>query len=613
MSAALELQDLSVQFHTGKEIVQAVRGVSLEVQEGEVLAIVGESGCGKSVLCKSVMKLLPQTAYIAGGRILVDGVDITDYREREMEKLRGNVFSMVFQDPMTSLNPTMKIGTQIAEAVRVHEPKIRKAELDGRVLELLGLVGIDRAKERMQQYPGQMSGGMRQRCVLAIALASNPRILFADEPTTALDVTIQAQILELFRNIQKKFRTATILVSHDLSVVAGVADRVAVMYAGKIVEIGRTEEIFYQPKHPYTWALLQSLPALSKGKAELFTIPGMPPNLAHPPKGDAFACRNPYAVARDYEEEPPMFRVSDTHYAATWLLAEDAPKIMFGRENRKKRVIHQEWKDAEVLLDVRHLNHAFSLSRKLAVKAVDDVSFQLRKGEIFGLVGESGSGKSTVARCIMNLYHNGSGEVYYNGIPLHDRKAYRKMRRQIRQNIQIIFQDSTSSLNPRMKVKDIITEPLVINHIRPKRGTYREEAAFQMKYVGLDESFMDKFPGELSGGQRQRVAIARAVIMEPELLIADEPIASLDVSIQAQIVNLFRHLQEEHGFTFLFIAHDLSMVEYLCDRVGVMYHGKLVEAGLTEDVFAQPKHSYTKRLMESIPIPEPGRKEERRA
>ena len=613
MSAALELQDLSVQFHTGKEIVQAVRGVSLEVQEGEVLAIVGESGCGKSVLCKSVMKLLPQTAYIAGGRILVDGVDITDYREREMEKLRGNVFSMVFQDPMTSLNPTMKIGTQIAEAVRVHEPKIRKAELYGRVLELLGLVGIDRAKEMMQQYPGQMSGGMRQRCVLAIALASNPRILFADEPTTALDVTIQAQILELFRNIQKKFRTATILVSHDLSVVAGVADRVAVMYAGKIVEIGTTEEIFYQPKHPYTWALLQSLPALSKGKAELFTIPGMPPNLAHPPKGDAFACRNPYAVARDYEEEPPMFRVSDTHYAATWLLAEDAPKIMFGRENRKKRVIHQEWKDAEVLLDVRHLNHAFSLSRKLAVKAVDDVSFQLRKGEIFGLVGESGSGKSTVARCIMNLYHNGSGEVYYNGIPLHDRKAYRKMRRQIRQNIQIIFQDSTSSLNPRMKVKDIITEPLVINHIRPKRGTYREEAAFQMKYVGLDESFMDKFPGELSGGQRQRVAIARAVIMEPELLIADEPIASLDVSIQAQIVNLFRHLQEEHGFTFLFIAHDLSMVEYLCDRVGVMYHGKLVEAGLTEDVFAQPKHSYTKRLMESIPIPEPGRKEERRA
>ena len=613
MAAVLELQNLSVQFHTGKEIVQAVRGVNLEVQEGEVLAIVGESGCGKSVLCKSVMKLLPQTAHITGGRILADGVDITDYREREMEKLRGNVFSMVFQDPMTSLNPTMKVGAQIAEAIRVHEPKIRKEELNGRVLELLELVGIDRTAERMQQYPGQMSGGMRQRCVLAIALASNPRILFADEPTTALDVTIQSQILELFRDVQERLNTATILVSHDLSVVAGVADRVAVMYAGKIVEIGTTEEIFYEPKHPYTWALLQSLPALSKGKAELFTIPGMPPNLAHPPKGDAFACRNPYAAARDYEEEPPMFRVSDTHYAATWLLAEDAPKIVFRRENGKNRVARQNWKDEDILLDVRHLNHVFPLSRKLAVKAVDDVSFQLRKGEIFGLVGESGSGKSTVARCIMNLYHHGSGEVYYNGIPLHDRKAYRKNCRQIQQNIQIIFQDSTSSLNPRMKVKDIITEPLVINHIRPKRGTYREEAAFQMKYVGLDESFLDKYPVELSGGQRQRVAIARAVIMEPDLLIADEPIASLDVSIQAQIVNLFRHLQEEHGFTFLFIAHDLSMVEYLCDRVGVMNHGKLVEIGLTEDIFAHPKHSYTKRLMESIPLPEPGRKEERRA
>lgn len=613
MAAVLEIQDLSVQFHTGKETVQAVRGVSLQLQEGEVLAIVGESGCGKSVLCKSVMKLLPQTAQIAGGHILVDGADITDYREKDMEKLRGSVFSMVFQDPMTSLNPTMKIGTQIAEAVRVHEPKIRKEELEARVLELLELVGIDRAGERMQQYPGQMSGGMRQRCVLAIALASNPRILFADEPTTALDVTIQSQILELFGSVQKKLGTATVLVSHDLSVVAGVADRVAVMYAGKIVEIGTTEEIFYQPKHPYTWALLQSLPALSKGKAELFTIPGMPPNLAHPPKGDAFAERNPYAVSRDYEEEPPMFRVSDTHYAATWLLAEDAPKIMFGQENGKKRVCHQEWKDEKVLLDVRHLNHAFPLSRKLAVKAVDDVSFQLRKGEIFGLVGESGSGKSTVARCIMNFYHNNSGEVYYNGIPIHDKKAYRKNRRQIQQNVQIIFQDSASSLNPRMKVKDIITEPLVINRIHPKHGTYREEAAFQMKYVGLDESFLDKYPAELSGGQRQRVAIARAVIMEPDLLIADEPIASLDVSIQAQIVNLFRHLQEEHGFTFLFIAHDLSMVEYLCDRVGVMNHGRLVEVGLTEDVFEHPKHSYTKRLMESIPLPEPMRKEERRA
>ena len=613
MAAVLEIRNLSVQFHTGKEIVQAVRGVNLQVQEGEVLAIVGESGCGKSVLCKSVMRLLPQAAQITSGQILVDGVDITGYREKEMERLRGKEFSMVFQDPMTSLNPTMRIGSQIAEAVRTHEPKIGKEDLDRRVLELLDLVGIDRAEERSRQYPGQLSGGMRQRCVLAIALASNPRILFADEPTTALDVTIQSQILDLLREVQRKLGTATVLVSHDLSVVAGVADRVAVMYAGKIVEIGTTEEIFYQPKHPYTWCLLQSLPALSKGKEELFTIPGMPPNLAHPPKGDAFAPRNPYVIARDYEEEPPMFEVSPTHYAATWLLDKQAPRVVFQRENAKKRVRRQDWKNAEVLLDVRHLDHVFPLSRKVAVKAVDDVSFQLRRGEIFGLVGESGSGKSTVARCIMNLYRNSTGEIWYNGIPLHDRRAYRKNRRTIQQNVQIIFQDSTSSLNPRMKVKDIITEPLVINHIHPLRGTYRDEAAFQMKYVGLDESYLDKYPSELSGGQRQRVAIARAVVMEPDLLIADEAIASLDVSIQAQIVNLFRHLQEEHGFTFLFIAHDLSMVEYLCDRVGVMKHGKLVEAGMTEDVFAHPKHPYTKQLMEAVPHPEPGRKEERRA
>ena len=602
MAAVLELQNLSVQFHTGKEIVQAVRGVSLEVQEGEVLAIVGESGCGKSVLCKSVMKLLPQTAHITGGRILVDGADITDYREREMEKLRGNVFSMVFQDPMTSLNPTMKIGAQIAEAVRVHEPKIRKAELDGRVLELLGLVGIDRAKERMQQYPGQMSGGMRQRCVLAIALASNPRILFADEPTTALDVTIQSQILELFRNIQKKFRTATILVSHDLSVVAGVADRVAVMYAGKIVEIGTTEEIFYQPKHPYTWALLQSLPALSKGKAELFTIPGMPPNLAHPPKGDAFACRNPYAVARDYEEEPPMFRVSDTHYAATWLLAEDAPKIMFGRENGKKRVIHQEWKGAEVLLDVRHLDHAFPLSRKLAVKAVDDVSFTMKKGEIFGLVGESGSGKSTVARCLMNIYQPSGGEILFDGINICNKKEFRSHRKMLQTQRQIIFQDSASSLNPRMKVADIIAEPLRISHRKTERESTRKEAEFQLRYVGMESMYLDKYPAQLSGGQRQRVAIARALSMEPKLLVADEPVAALDVSIQAQIVNLFRHLREEHGFTILFIAHDLAMVEFLCDRVGVMNHGQLVEVGTTEDIFYHPTHPYTKKLLKAVPM-----------
>ncbi|MCI5792673.1 MAG: ABC transporter ATP-binding protein [Lachnospiraceae bacterium] len=327
MSQLLEVNNLSVSFFTPEGEVQAVRDVSFSLKAGEVLAIVGESGCGKSVMCKSIMKLLPAAAKIKSGSIRVNGIDITEYKERDMTKLRGKLFSMVFQDPMTSLNPTMTIGEQIGEAVRIHYPKLSKEEVKNRVLELMTLVGIDHPKERMKLYPYNFSGGMRQRSVMAIALAADPSILFADEPTTALDVTIQAQILDLLRRVQTELGTATVFVTHDLGVVARVADRVAVMYAGKIVEIGTAEEIFYDPRHPYTWGLMQSLPSLSKGKETLPTIPGMPPSLLDPPKGDAFACRNSYALEIDYEEEPPMFKVSDTHYAATWLLDPRAPKV----------------------------------------------------------------------------------------------------------------------------------------------------------------------------------------------------------------------------------------------------------------------------------------------
>ena len=325
----LDVRHLSVSFNTPQGELQAVRDVSFSLREGEVLAIVGESGSGKSVLCKSIMKLLNADARITGGSIQVDGVDITNYRQRDMERLRGKLFSMVFQDPMTSLNPTIAIGDQIAEAVRAHGPKRSREEVRRRVLELMELVGIDAPEKRYGLYPYNFSGGMRQRSVMAIALASNPRMLFADEPTTALDVTIQAQILDLLRDIQKKLNTATILVSHDLGVVARVADRIAVMYAGKIVEIGTTDEIFYDPRHPYTWGLMRSLPSNAREDEPLYTIPGMPPVLIDPPKGDAFACRNEYALAIDYEEEPPMFQVSPTHFAATWLLDPRAPKIAF--------------------------------------------------------------------------------------------------------------------------------------------------------------------------------------------------------------------------------------------------------------------------------------------
>ncbi len=627
MTELLEVKNLSVSFETDQGEVQAVRDVSFTLRPGETLAIVGESGCGKSALCKSIMKLLPTSARIKSGSICVNGVEISGYREREMQKLRGKLFSMVLQDPLTALNPTMSVGAQIAEAVRVHQPKISREAVHDRVLELMRLVEIDRALERMNLYPYSFSGGMRQRCVLAIALAGSPAILFADEPTTALDVTIQAQILKLLRDLQRELGMASVLVTHDLGVAAQAADRVAVMYAGKIVETGTAEEIFRDPRHPYTWGLMQALSSFSKDRETLDAIPGMPPALIDPPKGDAFACRNPYALAIDYEEEPPMFRVSDTHYAATWLLDERAPKItppialpvyifpqkgasgvqkpaeeQGGNEDRNEG--EELYADAgretsdEILLDVQHLTHTFSPDKKRAVTAVDDISFRIKRGEIFGLVGESGSGKSTVARCIMNIYQP-RGRILYRGIDTCDREVFRANRKMLQSVRQIIFQDSDSSLNQRMKVCDIITEPMKIQHRIPPRGSYRAEAAFQMHYVGLDEKYLDRRPFELSGGQRQRVAIARALTMEPELLVADEPIAALDVSIQAQIVNLFRHLQKEHGFSFLFIAHDLAMVRFLCDRVGVMRQGKLVEVGETKRLFAAPQHPYTKALLDA--------------
>lgn len=326
MENILELKNLTVSIDSPMGKVEAVRGVSLALRPGEILAIVGESGCGKSMLCRSIMKLLPRSARIEGGQIIANGADITGYSQRDMNRLRGKLFSMVLQDPMTALDLTQTVEAQIAEAVRVHSPRLDRQAVHRRVMELMELVGIPQPEKRGRLYPYHFSGGQRQRVVMAIALAADPKILLADEPTTTLDVTVQAQILDLLKDIQHRLHTATILVSHDLGVVARAADRVAIMYAGRIVEIGTAEEIYYDPRHPYTWGLMRSLPALAKG-GQLYTIPGMPPSLVHPPRGDAFACRNEYALAIDYEEAPPMFRVSDTHYAATWLLDERAPRV----------------------------------------------------------------------------------------------------------------------------------------------------------------------------------------------------------------------------------------------------------------------------------------------
>ncbi|MBE5906606.1 MAG: ABC transporter ATP-binding protein [Lachnospiraceae bacterium] len=599
----LDVKHLSVNFQTKQGTVHAVRDISFSLKTGEVLAIVGESGCGKSALCKAIMGLLPGNG-AASGEVVVRGENLLLLKEKQKRKLRGSFFSMIFQDPLTALNPTMTIGSQIAEAIYMHQPYMLKEDVKKRVYELLSLVGIDQPELRAKQYSYEFSGGMRQRSVLAIALANNPQVLLADEPTTALDVTIQAQILQLLKEIQTKMQMATIFVSHDLRVVNQVADRVAVMYAGRIVEIGTREEIFRDPRHPYTWGLLQSLPEFSKGKEELATIPGMPPSLLTLPKGDPFAVRNEYALAIDYEEEPPLFDVSPTHQAATWLLHEKAPKVTFTNPimyTDGHTHVHEKKKDTGEIVRVNHLTKEFRMPGKRRFVAVKDVSFSVKEGEIFGLVGESGSGKSTVARCLMDVYTDYVGEVFYDGIPVHDKGARKKYKKRLQMERQMIFQDSTSSLNQRKKISYLVTEPFRIQHIKPKRGSLEKEAIFQLSYVGIDEQSMQKYPGELSGGQRQRVAIARAVATDPKLLIADEPIAALDVSIQAQIINLFKHLQKEHGFSIIFIAHDLAMVEFLCDRVGVMKNGELVEVGDTAEIFANPKHAYTKELLAAVP------------
>ena len=437
----LELRDLSVSFDTPEGEVEAVRGVSLSLAGGEILALVGESGCGKTVMCQSVMKLLPRSARIKSGRIIAGGEDVTDYTDRQMRPLRGNVFSMIFQDPMTTLNPTLPIGRQITEAILRHK-KVSRKEARYRAEELLNLVGIDNPSRRMELQPHHFSGGMRQRCVLAIALAMNPKVLLADEPTTSLDVTVQTHMLDLLRGVRQKTGAGILLISHDLCVVARVADRVAVMYAGKIVEIGTVEEIFYHPRHPYTWGLLRALPFMAMQTGALRQIPGTPPSLLCPPPGDAFAERNEYALAIDYKEMPPMFEISDTHSAATWLLDERAPRVTppprVGENPKRPR----RSAGGEAIVRVQNYVQHFQISRSFTVEAVRGVTFDLRQGEVFGLVGESGCGKSTIARAVMGLYTPTAGEIYFRDRLVSERKSYRRHKREIQRGTQIIFQDS---------------------------------------------------------------------------------------------------------------------------------------------------------------------------
>jgi peptide/nickel transport system ATP-binding protein len=591
-----------------------VDGVSLYVDPGETLGVVGESGCGKTMTALSIMDLLPVGGSIADGTIHLDGRRISGLSDDEMRRIRGNEIGMIFQDPLTSLNPTMTVGKQIAEAVRLHR-EVSPEQAMERAAEVLDLVGLPKPRERLGEYPHQFSGGMRQRVMIAMALACEPKLLIADEPTTALDVTIQKQILELIDDLRQRLRMSVVLVTHDLGVIAGRADRIVVMYAGKIVETTGTGPLFANPRHPYTEALFEALPdKAAETRERLYSIPGAPPDLVHPPKGCRFAPRCRYATDHCRAEEPPLSgETPEHHYACFYPVgeAEGGRARTAAVDGGRPAAIDEAFTrtPGEVVLSAENLVKDFPVTKGLLqrrvglVSAVANVSFDIRRGETFGLVGESGCGKTTTGRLIVGLEKATAGKISFGDVDLAtvSGRTYRRMRRKI----QYMFQDSYASLDPRMRAGTILREPLVVQHMGSRKDQERRVAQM-LDHVGLPGAAAERYPHEFSGGQRQRLGFARALMLSPELIVADEPVSALDVSIQAQVLNMMRDLQRELGLTYMFISHDLAVVRYLSDHIGVMYLGKLVEVGQAEKVYLQPAHPYTKGLIDSAPVADPG-------
>ena len=610
MENIIRVKDLSISFTLRRQRLNVIRGISVDVHKAESLAIVGESGSGKSVFCKAIMGLLDANGHIDAGEIIYNGRDLARlHSEKEWLNIRGREIAIVMQDPMTSLNPLKTIGSQITEAVILHQKLSGKAAREA-AIDYLGDVGIPQPEKRYRQYPHEFSGGMRQRVVIAIAIACKPKILICDEPTTAIDVTIQAQILELLKQLKRKYELTIIYITHDLGVVADVADRVAVMYAGDIVEIGSAQDIFYHNRHPYTWALLSSMPQLASKGEFLHSIEGSPPNLSLPIAGDAFAPRNPDALKIDFVKRPPMFRINQTHSARTWLLDSRSPIMDLTEHSRRPRFVKDVKSvsplpspgSTEPILEVRGLTVSFGKGKK-RLDAVKNVSFSVGKSETFGVVGESGSGKTTLGRTIMRIYEPAEGEIIYKGKRISGKitKAEDEL---LTHSIQMIFQDPMSSLNERAKIVSIVAEGL-LNIRRISHKERAERVLKSLSEVGLRAESADRFPHEFSGGQRQRIGIARAMIMSPEFIIADEPISSLDVSIRAQVLNLMSRLQQDKGLSYLFISHDLSVMRYICDRIAALYHGVMVELADTETLFRRPLHPYTQSLISAIPQPDP--------
>ena len=611
----LEVEDLHVHFVTSRGVVRAVEGISYQVRAGEVVALVGESGCGKSVSSLAIMQLLAKPAgRIVGGRILFQGRDLLKLSADEMRTIRGRDIAMIFQEPMTSLNPVLTVGFQIMEPMIIHLA-MSKTAARARALELLQLVGIPDPERRLDQYPHQFSGGMRQRAMIAIGLACDPKLLIADEPTTALDVTIQAQILQLMKDLSRKLGIALVIITHNLGVVARYADRVNVMYSARLAEQGTAEGIFEKPLHPYTAGLLRSVPRLDQPRGKrLETIDGMPPSLLDAPEGCRFAARCPARIDACVVAAPPLVEVTPQHWSAcvrSVQMAKVGPAGLGLQSANPQPPEPKILAAGEPLLRVHDLRTYFEVaagmkllkSTHVEVRAVDGLSFNIRRGETVGLVGESGCGKTTVGRTLLRLENPTSGEIIFDGANV--TRASGDQLKRYRRQVQVIFQDPYSSLNPRMTIGQIIAEPMLVYKLQPNRKAADRKVRALLTQVGLFEYMAERYPHELSGGQRQRVGIARALAMQPSVIICDEPVSALDVSIQAQIINLLEDLQREFGLTYLFIAHDLAVVRHISDRIIVMYLGKVMEIADRDALYSEPLHPYTKALLDAVPIPDP--------
>ena len=613
----MQVRDLHVSFATEAGVCRAVRGVNFDLWRGRTLGIVGESGSGKSVTALSLIGLLDDNAQVTGS-IIMNGEELIGKTDEEMSEIRGERIAMVFQDPLSALTPMFTIGDQIAEGLITHHPDMSKQQIHDRCVELLELVGIPQPEERLSSFPHQFSGGMRQRVMIAIAIANNPDVIIADEPTTALDVTIQAQILDVLAKAQKETGAAVVLITHDLGVVAGAADDILVMYAGRPVERASIDDIFQHPSMPYTMGLLGAVPKPHIAASQrLVPIQGNPPSLVDIPKGCPFSPRCPLATPECSLSEPNLEVVdaNSGHLASCRRLQEIIDKNMkYTDVFPVPDLLPADWADVPrdqrpVTLEVDHLVKHFPLTgggmfrRTIGqVAAVDDVTFKIRQGETLALVGESGSGKSTTLMEIMNLMKPEDGRIVVLGHDLAELKK-KAERKALRKDLQIIFQDPMSSLDPRMPIYDVLAEPLKV-HKWSKEKINRRIGEL-MELVGLNPDYVDRFPAQFSGGQRQRISIARALATDPKVLLLDEPIASLDVSIQAGIINLLEDLQAKLKISYLFVAHDLAVIRHISDRVAVMYLGQVVELGETEDVFTHPRHPYTQALLSAIPVPDP--------